>query len=70
MRLSPELATRLASGLLAMAMAAVMLGYALFFMSPQDAAANPATWCFAAFTAVVTFLTATSSRQTSKEQRI
>lgn len=69
MRLTQRHTAAIASCLLGVAMGSLVLGFALFFMTPQVALSTPQTWGFAALTAVVSFRAAYPSSQPKNAQR-
>lgn len=70
MRVTNTGAARAGSVLLAIAMGALVFGYALFFLTPKAAASSPQLWLLAVITGVAVALPCTiQSNKPSKRTR-
>lgn len=67
--MSHTVTSRLAAMLLALCMANLVVAYALFLMSPGEAAGSPSMWLLAIIVAGVTYLTTHQPKTLRTEQR-
>lgn len=67
--MSHTVTSRLAALFLALCMANLVVAYALFLMSPGEAASSPSTWLFAIIVAAITYFTTHQPKTLRTEQR-